>query len=333
MRNVLFLVSILLSSSVAPGSVEQQQRQEQARTEPEAAPTPLRVVGQAQTQEESDAWMAVQGAANLEEKARLAQDFLARFSESGLSGFAHQMLAAFFQQSNDYENFVHHAEKTLEDLPNDLLILSALAVAYAHRGQPEKAIAGGLRALQGLEAARKPDHRKASEWFMQKDQLLADANYALGSSHLQLYERDKTGENSRQNLTLAKATRYLQKAVELDPSYDLAYFRLAFAHVKARQREQGHHELRPSRQSEWGHCFHGSRPAPKSLRVCLQEHRGFGRAHRQGGRVCTGKIDRTAGQAAGTGTAIHGAQDLSRGARYATPAISVGLPNLPCYQS
>lgn len=241
MRNVLFLVSILLSSSVAPGSVEQQQqqRQEQARTEPEAAPTPLRVVGQAQTQEESDAWMAVQGAANLEEKARLAQDFLARYSESGLSGFAHQMLAAFFQQANDYENFVHHAEKTLEDLPNDLLILSALAVAYAHRGQPEKAIARGLRALQGLEAARKPGHRKASEWFMQKDQLLADANYALGSSHLQLYERDKTGENSRQNLTLAKATRYLQKAVELDPSYDLAYFRLAFAHVKQDNASKG----------------------------------------------------------------------------------------------
>jgi len=200
-------------------------------------PKPPRVVGQPQSQDEWNAWVAIEQAATLEEKGKLAEEFVTRFPESGLTPFAHQLLAFRYQQANNFEKFALHAEKTLEELPQNAVILSALAAAYAQKGQADKAIDRAQKCLQALESLSKPAQLSEGEWMLQRDQLAADARYALGAAHLAKYQEPQT-PSGQPDANLTKAVEELSKAVELDPSHDRAYYHLGFAYGKQNNGEK-----------------------------------------------------------------------------------------------
>ncbi len=178
-----------------------------------------RVVGQAQTDEEFQAWMAVRRAP-AEQRFALAEQFLQEFPESGLTGYAHRSLALSSQRARSYEKFIHHAEKSLEDFPNEPLMLTSLALYYAHRGEPGKAIDRGRKALRTFETVQRPDGITATEWLIQ----LANANLSLGISHL--FNRDNLNQGLGDSEELKRAIEYLEEATELNPSLDTAYFHL-----------------------------------------------------------------------------------------------------------
>jgi tetratricopeptide (TPR) repeat protein len=208
---------------------------DQATATPPAKPP--RVVGQPQTQEELDAWVAIEKAATFEEKGELAEGFLTKFPDSGLTPFAHQLLAFRYQQQNDFEKFAFHAEKTLEELPLNPLVLSALSAAYAQKGQADKAIDRAQKCLQALAQVQKPAQLGEGEWMLQRDQLAADAHYALGVAYVTNYQQ-APGPSGQPDANLAKAGEELTKAVELDPSHDRAYYHLGFAFAKQNNGEK-----------------------------------------------------------------------------------------------
>ena len=213
----------------------------QATTPGQAAQTPPakppRVVGQPQTQEEMTAWTAIEKATTFEEKAKLAEDFLTKFPDSGLTPFAHQLLAFHYQQQNDFDKFALHAEKTLEDLPQNPIILSSLAAAYAQKGQSDKAIDKAQKCLQAMQNMPKPPQFGDGEWMLQKDQLAADAHYAIGVANVTKYQQAPAA-GGQPNANLATAVEELTKAVELDPSHDRAYYHLGFAYAKQNNGEK-----------------------------------------------------------------------------------------------
>jgi len=198
---------------------------------------PPRVLGQPQTQEEMNAWVEIEKAATMEEKGKLAEDFLTKYPESGLTPFAHQLLALSYQQQNNFEKFTFHAEKTLEELPQNPIILSTLAAAYAQKGQPDKAIDRAQKCIQALEQVPKPPQVGEGEWMLQKDQLAGDAHYALGVAHVTKYQQAPS-PSGQPDANLAKASEELIKAVELDPSHDRAYYHLGFVYAKQNNGEK-----------------------------------------------------------------------------------------------
>jgi len=205
-------------------------------TQPGQTPTPPaakppRVVGQPQTQEELNAWVAIEKAATFEEKGKLAEEFLTKYPDSGLTPFAHQLLAFRYQQENNFDKFAFHAEKTLEELPQNAIMLSVLSAAYAQKGQSDKAIDRAQKCLQVLVQATKPPQLGDGEWMLQKDQLAADAHYALGVAYVTKYQQAPS-PSGQPDANLAKAVEELTMAVELDPSHDRAYYHLGFAFAK-----------------------------------------------------------------------------------------------------
>lgn len=237
----LFLAwAVALSAAALATQQQQQQQPQQPAQQPPAgqpAPKPPRVLGQAQSQEEFDAWSKISAnpAATPQEKAQLVEAFLEKYPESGLSAYAHQVAALAYQQMNNYDKFIHHSEKTLEELPDNPLILTSLAVAYAQKdGNADKAIEKADKGLMMLAALQKPAEVDQAQWDAQLDQLKSDAHYALGTAYL---EKFSTGAQAVSDPHLLKAIENLEKAVSLDPRYDTAYYRLAFAYVKKNDAE------------------------------------------------------------------------------------------------
>lgn len=232
---VLMILTIFGVSTVL--AVQQQEtppQSEQAVEEPVAAAGAPRVIGQPRSQQEFEAWQGVEQAAGLSQKAELAGQFLENYPDSGLTPFAHHILARNFYQQNNMELFVEHAELTLQELPGSTDMLAQLAFVYAESGQSAKAMARAQSALAQLQSLRMPPGVETMQWVREKDQLLSDVYYSIGRSYLNYFTQanQDTGPQQRAaDANLQKAIDHFQKATELDPRHEYAYFRLGFAYT------------------------------------------------------------------------------------------------------
>ena len=233
MAKQLFRLSLLLlgvGGSMITTTAQQQGHEIVAET----TVRPARVLGQAQTKEEYEGFVALKTAEGPRGKATSAENFLETFPQSGLAPFAHQVAATAYHQLNDYDRFIHHAEAALLEVPYDPLLLTQLAVAYAQSSQTDEAVRKARRGLQTIETLRKPPQVSQEKWESQLRQFRADANYALGTAYLENFSKSVGGPTDP---ILRGAREYLERAILQDPRHEAAHFRLGFAYVK--QNEAG----------------------------------------------------------------------------------------------
>ena len=195
---------------------------------------PPRVVGQAQTKEEFDAWSVIEKTEDFKEKAQLNLNFLQEHPDSGLTPLAHQFLALAYQQENNYEKLVEHGEKAVVELPTSYVLMIELAVSYAERGEPDQALSHGQRGLDVSGAATKPTQLTTIDFVEKRDGLQADANYAMGLSRL---HQSLKGGSSKDEL-VEQARVHLEKALELDPNHERAYLRLGRVYLTQQNANQ-----------------------------------------------------------------------------------------------
>lgn len=241
MKKIYFstLLAMLLTCGAAFGQETQDQQEEQPPQHVEEdqmlpPPKPPRVVGEAQTQAEFEAWLVLEQVESLAERAALAEKFLETYPESGLTPYVHHILARHYYGSNEIEKFVTHAEATLEELPNSPDLLSPLAFVYSEQGQTQKALELAERALATLEDLEKPTDVRAIDWLVQRQQVRADAYYALGRANLNRFNAlNPQGDGRATDPSLTQAIENFRKAAENDPRHDYAYFRLGFSETNA----------------------------------------------------------------------------------------------------
>ena len=193
-----------------------------------SAPLELpRVLGQAQTQDELDAYNAATQATLTIEKIQLAVSFLGQFPDSGLTPYVHKFLAFAYMDVNEFVQFIEHALKALSELPNDPDILPHLARVYSEQGQLSKALKLAKSGQALWEAAEKPAGMPLDIWAVKKYQSLADLSYAYG---LALLGRSTkvVGDKSK---VVNRAIEQLEKAIKADPQFGRAYLRLGSAYA------------------------------------------------------------------------------------------------------
>lgn len=223
----LMMVSFLaLGAALAQEAPVPTQSTQESPAEGAAQPPAQRVVGQAASQAELDAWSAILGAATLAEKATMAGDFLKQFPESGLTANAHYLIAMNAYQEGNVDEFIKEAETTLAELPRSFDLLSHLAFYYAERHEPQKAVDRANAALGIISGLSKPFGSPAEEWVSEMAKVTAEVNYALGRAYLEWSFKTK-GEGSKENLQ--KAIAYFDTALQNDPQHDFANFRMATA--------------------------------------------------------------------------------------------------------
>ncbi|MFQ5738516.1 MAG: tetratricopeptide repeat protein [Acidobacteriota bacterium] len=207
------------------------QTQQQQETPPPPLSTPPRIVGQAQSQAELEAWNIVQQAAAREEQIRLCKEFLQNYPESGLTPFAHHLLAKAYGPE-DPEKFILHAEEALRELDNLPGITAMLAFFYAERGEDQKAMSRAQQTLDVLGRMEKPIQVTAAQWTKHRYEVSDQAHYALGRALL----NQSRGPGREANL--AKAVDHLEQALRQSPTDSYACFRLGEAYTRQREYEK-----------------------------------------------------------------------------------------------
>ena len=191
-----------------------------------------RGVGQPRSKVEYDDWMAVEQTEDAEERARLAAEFLKNYPDSGLTALAHRALANAAYQKNDVDNFILHGEKALLELPESPELLAPMAYLYSERRQAPRAIKYADAALALLEQTERPEGMGSLEWVTQRQGLRADAHYALGRAHLEMWQQSVGAPKE-----LEQAAEHLEQTLELDPEHGYAAYRLGFAQLRSRNTE------------------------------------------------------------------------------------------------
>lgn len=179
------------------------------------------------------AWQAIAGTNQPEKVIELGTTFMDRFPASEIAPYVHKRMAFSYQQLNDYDNLVFHGEKTIELLSGDPDIRPMLALAFAERGENNRAIDLAQQGLEVLEAMEKPTDVSVSQWFLRKDRARADSNYAQGLAYL----KKSSGMVGGGEAMMKRAVGYLGEATESDPEFDAAYFRLGFAYTRLNEAE------------------------------------------------------------------------------------------------
>jgi tetratricopeptide (TPR) repeat protein len=149
---------------------------------------------QVKSQKEAEAVMAIFQAPDPDSRIKAAQELLHKFADSEFKAIAMQMIAASYQQKNDFENMVVWAERTLEADPKSYHAMLMLATGIAQRtrefdldreeklARAEKYAHDAMEILKTLPKPRPdiPDE----QWEAAKKDFTAQAHEALGLAAL-----------------------------------------------------------------------------------------------------------------------------------------------------
>lgn len=197
-----------------------------AQTTPQAPVTQepqVRVVGQPTGQADAAAWTALTQAPP-ESQGQMAMEFLRNYPKSGLTPFAHRMVAIHALRDQNYADFVMHAEEALKEIPQAFDLQGQLAYYYTENKDFKKAEDRAKKLLFVVDTTTRPAGVAAGDWQQGADQAAAAGHYALGLSYF-----SKVGENP-QDANCQASVEHFGMATELNPRDAYAYYRLASAY-------------------------------------------------------------------------------------------------------
>lgn len=206
---------------------------------------------QAKSQEEYNDFIAITSTAANEERAKKVEEFFTKYPEAGLAPYVHQIAATTYQQLNNFDKLVFHAEKALTiwpENPQSPVLMMVLANAYSERNFPDKALDRAQKSIAAIEKMEKPAQVADAVWNQQKPQLLATNHAAMGVAYLTKYQNQpkaakpegdppQAGTEAPVDPTLQLAIESLNKAVSLNPKDDFAAYRLGIAYTMANKAE------------------------------------------------------------------------------------------------
>lgn len=184
-----------------------------------------RTVGKPRSRAEFGAWQEIRETKDVRKQGRLAERFLKKFPDSGLTAWAHLAIANAAFSRNDVDRFIRHGEEALLELPDTVELLAPLANIYSESKRIERASDYAGRALELLDQLEKPMGQNTVDWIAMKQGWAADAHYAMGRSILEVWTKSPKKPVS----DLQEAVEHLKQTLKMNPGHGYAAFRLGFA--------------------------------------------------------------------------------------------------------
>lgn len=154
-------------------------------------------------------------------RAVLLERYLATFPESPYTANAQALVAAAYQQAQNYPKMLAFAQKILAGDPTNLGMLILLADYFSEKGeQLDKAEAYSKKVLDLLAAAKKPEGVTDEQWQKQVSLQKGLAWSALGQVHI----------NRKRDAPALEAFRTAAPLLKPDPfTYGRNQYRMGFA--------------------------------------------------------------------------------------------------------
>jgi tetratricopeptide (TPR) repeat protein len=177
------------------------------------------------SQAETDAWERINALSDMEKKGEAALKYLENYPGSAYVPFIHGILAMYYQNEEDTDRFIEHAELALQGIPDEVNILAALSIIYAENQKADPAIKHGKTALAILPTAAAPQGMSTVRWEEIRMKLMADSHYGTGTGYL-----FKAFNLGGPDYLMNPAMQHLQEATRLDPVNQAAQFYLGFGY-------------------------------------------------------------------------------------------------------
>ena len=136
-------------------------------------------------------------------RAAMIEDFLQRYPKSKYVPVMHQIATSTYQQLNNYDKLVEHAEKNVAAFPANPSMLSLLALAYTSHGDSDKAIDRASKSIDLLEKLTPPANADPVRWNTERNQYLATNYASMGGSFVIKYEAEKATQKKNQAASAA----------------------------------------------------------------------------------------------------------------------------------
>ncbi len=147
---------------------------------------------QASNQAEADAWTATTMEQDPAKRVDAINQFLAKFPEAGLKGFAYANLSALYLSLGDADKSTEFGEKAVELDPDRPDVLAILSQLYARRARPneldyrakmQKAETYAKHALELIETIPKPPGLADDQFLKHKETITVMAHSGLGLTY------------------------------------------------------------------------------------------------------------------------------------------------------
>jgi predicted CXXCH cytochrome family protein len=180
---------------------------------------------------ERAAFLALYQKADPERLLGEAQAFLQQFPQSAFLAQVFEIAARSSFDNGDYKQGLEYARQSLALLPEDPLLLVAVADAQAGESRDDAAIASARDALAYFDRFVRPISVSDHDWPDVKRKQQAIAHFVIGRVELRQSLQRPSGE-PRQSL-LADSVASLSQAHELNPSDDEITYLLGVAQLTA----------------------------------------------------------------------------------------------------
>ena len=184
-----------------------------------------RTVGKPRSREEFRAWEEIRETNDVRKQARLAERFLKKFPDSGLTAWAHLAIANAAFSRNDVDRFIRHGEEALLELPDTVELLAPLANIYSESKRIDRASDYATRALGLLDQLRETDGPEHGR--LDRHEAGVGGGRTLRNGAFDPRSVDQVSQQSR-SADLEEAVEHLKQTLKMNPGHGYAAFRLGF---------------------------------------------------------------------------------------------------------
>jgi tetratricopeptide (TPR) repeat protein len=168
---------------------------------------------------------------NPQEQVAAAEEFIQKFPNNPNILFVRFQATLAYQRLNNFDKMVEHGQAFMQAMPDNPVIPTLLANAYAENNQVEEAETLATKGLALVDKMVKPEGVPADQWDPQINDLKCTLHSTLGYVNLQKATKiDKSAKDEREAV-LDKAIDEFNKAVGVNKLDDISYYRLGICYA------------------------------------------------------------------------------------------------------
>jgi predicted CXXCH cytochrome family protein len=195
-----------------------------------------KITDQISDKTEDSAFLNLDHEVSAKRKLEAAQAFIQKFPQSAFLAQALEIEARSSFDEGDYEGGLEQARRSLALLPENPLLLVAVADVEARQSKDEAAIASAREALEYFERFARPRSVAENEWPGLKLRQQASAHFVIGRAELHKGLLEASPELRR--AFLAESIASLAQAHSLNPADDETTYLLGVAQLNSGESTQ-----------------------------------------------------------------------------------------------
>ena len=197
---------------------------------------PGKIADEISDKAEDNAFLNLYHQVSAKEKLQAAQAFVQKFPQSAFLAQAFEVEARSSFDEGDYAAGLEYARQSLALLPENPLLLVAVADVQAQQSQDDAAIASARDALEYFDRFARPRSVPENDWPGLKRRQQASAHFVTGRA--QLHKGLLQASPELRRTQLAQSVISLKQAHSLNPADDETTYLLGVAYLSAGEPKQ-----------------------------------------------------------------------------------------------